>query len=88
MSDECPDKPSTPRPPTNLRNHRQRTERNLVLGGFALLFVVGGGLIWLLWGPGAMAMGWLCMGGGVALFGGLWLMLKLLEIWGASLDDK
>ena len=88
MCDEQPSKPSTSQRPTNLREHRRKTERNLVIGGFALLFLVGGALIWWLWGAGAMMTGWLCMGGGVALFGGLYLILKLMEIWSTSHSDQ
>ena len=53
----------------NLRRHRERTDRNLLLGFFALLFVVGGGLIWLLYGGGAAAFGLGCMAVGAVLVG-------------------
>jgi len=69
------------RPPTDLRGHRQKTERDLILGGFAILFVVGGGLVWYLYGLEAALVSWVCMGSAVALFGGLWLILRLVEIW-------
>ena len=53
----------------------------MILGGFAILFVVGGGLVWYFYGLEAALASWFCMGGAVALFGGLWLILKLMEIW-------
>ena len=76
-----PPEPQNSRPPPNLRNHRQRTERNLVIAGFAVLFLVGGGLVWARYGLGAALTSWACMGGGVALFGLAYLIVKLMEIW-------
>jgi hypothetical protein len=53
----------------DLRQHRRRTERDLILGGAAILFIIGGGLVWFIYGfPAAMA-GWGCMLGGVLLAG-------------------
>jgi len=63
------------------RTHRARTERNLVIAGFAVLFVVGGGLVWYQYGLGAAVASWACLGGGVALLGLLYLILKLAEKW-------
>ena len=57
------------RPPTNLRGHGGRTDRNLLIGFFALLFVVGGGLIWVLYSSGAAALGIGCIAGGAVLAG-------------------
>ena len=81
VTDEPSARSASSRPPTDLRGHRQRTERDLILGGFAILFVVGGGLVWYFYGLEAALASWFCMGGAVALFGGLWLILKLMEIW-------
>jgi hypothetical protein len=68
-------------PPRSLRGHRQRTERNLVIAGFAVLFLVGGGLVWARYGRGAALTSWACMAGGLALFGLVYLIVKLMEIW-------
>jgi hypothetical protein len=57
------------RDPNNSRQHRERTDRNLLLGFFALLFIVGGGLIAVLYGSGAAAMGVGCMAAGAVLAG-------------------
>jgi hypothetical protein len=81
MTDQPSVEPTRSRPPTNLRKHHQKTERNLILGGFAVLFVVGGGLVWYLYGFGAALTSWACLGSGVALFGVLYLILKLIELW-------
>jgi len=70
-----------PQDPTSLRGHRQQTERRLIVGGFGLMFLVGGALIWHFYGVGAMLMAWFFLAGGVALFGGLYLILRLMERW-------
>ncbi len=75
--------------PTNMREVRQRTDRNLIIGALVILFVVGGGLIWLLYGVEQALMAELCMGGLLALFGGVfWLILRVLKAIGASGEDE
>lgn len=66
--------------PTDLRRHREMTDRNLLIGFFAVLFIVGGGLIWLMYGGGAMAMGLVCMMAG-AMLTGLVLLIMLGLQW-------
>jgi len=72
-------------PCADLRRHRALTDRNLLLGFFALLFIVGGGLIWLLYGGGAAALGLACMGAGALATGvvvlTMWGIGKLSEWW-------
>jgi len=87
MGSEHSVNPVNRRPPTNLRKQQQQTERNLILGGFLILFVVGGGLVWYLYGARAALAGWVCLGSGVALFGGLYLILKLMEVWSTPRQD-
>jgi hypothetical protein len=58
-----------PHKPTDLRRFRLATDRNLLIGFFAVLLVVGGGLILLVYGPGAMATGLTCMVGGAIMTG-------------------
>ncbi len=80
MSDKAP-----VNKPTNFREIRRRTERNLIIGGLVILFVVGGGLIWLLYGLEQALMAEVCMGGLLALFGGaFWLIMK----WLKSTEDE
>ncbi len=63
-----------------MRELHRRTERNLTIGGLVILFVIGGGLIWLLYGVEQAIMAELCMGGLLVLFGGLyWLILRILK---------
>lgn len=44
------------------------TEARLVAGFVIILYAVGGGLIWLIYGPRAALMGALCMTGGLLFF--------------------
>ncbi len=65
----------------DLRAYARGTQLRFILGGLALAIVVGNGLIWLIYGPGAARMGLLCSL--AALFplgliaGWLWLLDQL-----------
>lgn len=73
--------PPKPRPPTDYRSYRRRTDRNLALAVAIFLVGVGGLLIVLIYGVGAAFLGAVCLLGGVALFGLIWFILTLLERW-------
>ena len=45
----------------DLREYAKQTNIRLVFGAFILLFVVGVGLIWLIYGEGAAGMGFACL---------------------------
>ncbi|HEX9839130.1 MAG TPA: hypothetical protein VGA72_07285 [Anaerolineales bacterium] len=45
----------------DLREYAKQTNVRLVLGAFVLLFVVGVGLIWLIYGEGAAGLGFVCL---------------------------
>jgi len=45
----------------DLRKYAKQTNVRLVLGAFVLLFVVGLGLIWAIYGPRAAVMGFICL---------------------------
>ncbi len=45
----------------DLRKYTRETNVRLVFGAFILLFVVGVGLIWLIYGQGAGGMALLCL---------------------------
>jgi hypothetical protein len=87
MTDKPSVPPTGPRPPTNLRELHRRTQRNLIIGGFIILFTVGGGLVFLFYGAEAMVGSWLCMGGAVAVLGVFYLIFKVLEAWSKSGDE-
>jgi hypothetical protein len=74
------------KPPSNPRAYRARTDRNLLLGFFAVLFVVGGGLILLIYGGGAAVLGVSCMAIGAMLAGGVTLVMLGLEKLSQWLD--
>lgn len=45
----------------DLRKYAKQTNVQLALGAFVLLFVVGIALIYFIYGPGAAALGLLCL---------------------------
>ncbi len=49
----------------DLRKYSRQTTLRLVLGGIALVLLVGGGLIYLIYGPAAAGTGLLCIGVGL-----------------------
>jgi hypothetical protein len=53
----------------------------LILGGLAVLIIVGGGLVWLLYGGSAAITAVLCLLVSAGVLGVLWLLLTLLERW-------
>jgi len=50
----------------DLRAYARATQSRLIVGAAALLLVVGGGLIWLVYGKSAAVLALVCMGLGVA----------------------
>jgi hypothetical protein len=88
MTGKSPANPPHAQPPTNMRELHRRTDRNLIIGGLIILFVVGGGLIWWLYGLEQALMAELCMGGLLLFFGGAyWLIVKLLKALSDSGDE-
>jgi len=76
-----PERKNAGLPPTDYRRMRRQTDRSLlwlVLGG---LLIIGGGLIYLIYGKWALATGLLCLipGAGLILF--LWGLLSVIERW-------
>jgi len=45
----------------DLREYARKTNVRLGVGAFFLLFVIGIGLIYLVYGPGAAALGFFCL---------------------------
>lgn len=45
----------------DLREYAKQSNIRLALGAFILLFVVGVGLIWLIYGEGAAGLGFACL---------------------------
>jgi hypothetical protein len=45
----------------DLRKYMRDTNVRLIVGALLLLFIIGDGLIWLIYGAGAAVMGLLCI---------------------------
>ena len=45
----------------DLRDYARNTNIRLAVGAFFLLFVIGIGLIYLIYGPGAATLGFICL---------------------------
>lgn len=61
---------------SDLRRYARQTNIRLVLGFLLLLFVVGDGLIWWIYGRSAALLGLVCLLGGLAP-----LLLIALFLW-------
>lgn len=67
----------------NLRRYARQTNFRLIVGALLLLFIVGDGLIYLIYGRGAALMGLLCLLAGL-LPVALTLLIMLLLDWVAK----
>ena len=56
----------------DLRRHAAQTNRRLILGGIAILFLVGDGLIYIFYGKQAAMLGLVCLIAGLAPLGLIW----------------
>lgn len=63
----------------DLRKYAKQTNTRLVIGGIFLLLFVGGGLILLIYGPGAATTGILCIVAGLLPILLIFLILTLLD---------
>jgi len=60
----------------DLRKYSRQTISRLVIGGLLITFVIGLGLIWLIYGSGAAAMGFICL-----LTGMVPVVLVVFTLW-------
>lgn len=63
----------------DLRSYMKDTNIRLIVGALALLFIIGDGLIWIIYGFGAAVMGMLCMLGAFVPIGLILLLLNLSD---------
>jgi hypothetical protein len=63
-------------PPRDLRQYARRTQLRLALGALAILFGVGGLLIYSFYGPAGAALGVLCLAVGLVP-----VLLILIALW-------
>ena len=63
----------------DLRSYMKDTNVRLIFGALAMLFIVGDGLILIIYGFGAAMMGLLCMLGAFVPIGLIFLLLNLSD---------
>jgi hypothetical protein len=63
----------------DVRRYMKDTNVRLVIGALLALFIVGDGLIWLIYGFGAAVMGLVCMLGAFVPIGLILLLLGLSD---------
>jgi hypothetical protein len=68
-------------PPTNMRRYRRESDRKFLYLVIFTLVVVGGTLIALIYGPGALLTALPCLLGGAALILVPWPLLTAAEKW-------
>ena len=63
---------------------RGETERRLIIGGFAIVAIAGGAILWLRYGTtlATIAVGLVLLGAGLLAL--VWLILARLEAWAKS----
>lgn len=65
--------------PRDLRRYAQQTNIRLSVGAFLLLFIVGDGLIYVIYGPAAAISGLLCLGAGLIPLVAILLVFWLID---------
>ncbi|MBN2387380.1 MAG: hypothetical protein JXB85_10195 [Anaerolineales bacterium] len=63
----------------DLRRYARQTNVRLVAGALLLLFLVGDGLIYLFYGPGAAVIGLVCILAGLTPVGLVLIILAILD---------
>ena len=63
----------------DLRNYARQTNVRIVAGALLVLFLVGDGLIYVIYGQGAALMGLLCLAGGLLPVIAIILVLWILD---------
>jgi hypothetical protein len=63
----------------DLRKYQRQTTIRLIIGGFVLLFGVGTGLIYWIYGPAAALSGLVCLGLGMVPLAAIFLFFFVIE---------
>lgn len=63
----------------DLRRYARQTNARLLTGFILILFLIGDGLIYLIYGPNAAILGALCLVAGLAPLLLIWLILLVME---------
>jgi len=65
------------------RAYSKQTTVRLIVGGIGILFLIGDGLIYVIYGPAAAISGFLCLGAGLLpvliIMGIFWVMEKVVN---------
>jgi len=72
----------------DLRKYAEQTNIRLIIGGLALLFIVGLGLIYIFYGPGAAMSGMLCILVGLIPLILIWMLFFIMEKITKRAQDK
>jgi hypothetical protein len=64
---------------SDLRNYQRQTIIRLIIGGLVLLFVVGIGLIYVIYGPTAALSGLVCLGLGMIPLAAIFIFFLVIE---------
>lgn len=72
---------NTPLPPTDYRRTRRHADRQFLWLVIGVLFLVGGGLIYAIYGRWAVLTALFCLVPGALLILLLWGLLSLIERW-------
>jgi hypothetical protein len=73
---------------TDLRGYASQTTVRLIIGALLLLFIVGMGLVWWLYGLGAAIMGFLCLLGALLPIGLIWFFIFGLDLLVKRIDKE
>ena len=71
----------------DLRKFNRQTTLRLIIGGLILLFVVGSGLIYFIYGPDSFLSSVICLAAGMLPVGLIVLILYILE-WIVKRADR
>jgi TM2 domain-containing membrane protein YozV len=71
----------------DLRRYARQTNARLIAGGLLLVFIVGDGLIYLIYGRNAALTGFVCLLFGLAPLVLVWAGLSLME-WVVKRADR
>lgn len=71
----------------DLREYARQTNTRLIVGGVLLLFIVGDGLIYIIYGPGAAISGLLCLGVGLVPILLIMLVMTVID-WVVKHADR
>jgi len=72
----------------DLRKYARSTNVRLIIGFVLLLLIVGDGLIYLIYGPGAAVTGVLCILAGLAPLVLIYILLLIVELIAKKANDE